>query len=144
MFELIVILFMIAVVAKVAIPRYSGVISRYRLTNSANQIVTDLNNARNQALATSANVTMTFTVATQSYTIANMPGLDSHSAVYAVSLANYPFKISGLGASFGGGGTTLIFDGYGMPSNPGTITVIAGGSMKTITVEATSGKVTVQ
>ena len=141
--ELIATIITIAVLAKVAIPRYSGAVARYRLTNCVNRVVADLNNARAQAMATSQNVTVTFTTGTQSYAISNMPGLNDPAAVYTVSLAAYPYKISGLGASFGASLTYVTFDGYGVPNNTGSVSIIAGGTVKTITVEATTGKVIV-
>ena len=59
--------------------------------------------------------------------------------VVAVDLKADPYAATIVSASFGGQ-PTLTFDMYGGVSSGGSVVVQAGGTQKTITVDANTGK----
>jgi prepilin-type N-terminal cleavage/methylation domain-containing protein len=57
------------------------------------------------------------------------------------SRPNEPRRVSIQAADFGACGTALIFDAQGWPLAGGTLTLAAGGGLRTLTVDGATGRV---
>ena len=140
--EVVLVLAIMAIVAAMAAPRYASAICRFQVDTAARRLVRDLTTARERARSQGANQTVIFTVASSTYTVVGMSGLDG-SANYTVDMSGEPYKTSVVSAGFGGQ-SSVVFDGYGVPANGGTVVLNAGGYTKTITVDAQTGRASLQ
>ena len=141
--ELIIVVMIIGIAAAVAAPRYADTLSHYRAEAAAKRIEVDLNLARRQARISSASQSIQFDAASASYVLPGVPHLDHPDLDYKVDLAKTPSGASIVSANFGGD-AELIFDGYGVPDSDGTVVVQSGQYQKTITVDADTGKATIE
>lgn len=140
--EVVLVLTIVAIVAVMAVPRYSASQGRYRADLAARRIVADLAMAQARAKALSASQTVTFDAANR-YTIVGMADLDHPAATYQVDLSAVPYQGAIVSAIFGPG-STLVFNGYGVPSSGGTVVVQAAEVIKTIVIDPDSGTATIQ
>ncbi|MDB5333845.1 MAG: hypothetical protein JWP03_4996 [Phycisphaerales bacterium] len=140
--EIVVVLAIIGVLWAVAAPRYGNSLCRYRAEQAARRIAADLLLARSQAKMTSKTRTISFNTSTNIYGM-DVQGLTASSTQYNVNISGDPYYASFVSASFNNT-AAVTFDQYGSCDNSGTIVVQCGGVQNTITVESTSGKVTVQ
>ena len=131
-----------AVLAAIAIPRYASAISAYRARAAAQRIVHDLVQVQSLARTTSSSQTIVFK--TDRYTIANLRDLDTASTTYSVMMAAEPYKASIAAINLTGGSKQIVFDGFGVPDCVGSIALQAGNSTRTVTIDAVTGKATVQ
>ena len=141
--ELIVVIAVIAVAAAIAVPRYTSSLSRYRADMAARRIAADLGLARSRAKVKGATQTVLFTLASDSYTLPGVAGLDRPSDPYTVVVSAEPYKADLVSASFGGS-TTASFNGYGAPAAGGSVVVQAGATQKTVLLDAGTGEAKVQ
>jgi hypothetical protein len=87
--------------------------------------------------------TVTFNTAALQYTLTGVADMNNSAlANTVVSLNTAPYNLTQVAASFGGG-ASVIFDGYGMPNNGGTVTLTSGTLSQTVTVNATTGNITI-
>jgi Tfp pilus assembly protein FimT len=141
--ETTAVVFILGTIMAVAMPRYTNSLCSYRAAMAANKLAADLTLARNDAFASGSHRTVTFTQATNQYTLTGIPDPNfKNNANTVVCFTGDPYYVTLGSSTFTG--NTFTFDGYGMPSAGGQITVTAGNYTKTILVDATSGKVTVQ
>jgi prepilin-type N-terminal cleavage/methylation domain-containing protein len=141
LFELVIVMAIVGIISAIAIPRYSSSLDNYRASFAARKIAADLAMAQSSARAASASRTVTFSTQT-SYSVSGVSALDGAAGSYAVDLSADPFHAS-CTVNFAGT-SQVTFDGYGHPSNPGSITVTSGRATHSITVDAQSGSCTVQ
>lgn len=143
--ELVVVLLVIAIMAAVAAPRYSQSLLRTRAELAAKRIVADLAAAQARARATSHSQTITFAVppAGSQYQVVGMADPDRPATTYTVNLQGPPYYATLASVDFGND-TTLVFNGFGMPDSAGTIVLRAGPYTKTIRVDASSGRASIQ
>lgn len=145
--ELVVVVLIIGILAAVATPRFMGALSYYRAEGAARRIKADLDFARKQAKATGQDVTVTFSVATNSYQFSGVADLDHPDQNYAVDLSETGNSAALVSADFDAE-SSLIFDLHGRPlagSPPaplavGTIVVAAGSEQRSVVVNPTTGK----
>jgi prepilin-type N-terminal cleavage/methylation domain-containing protein len=137
--ELVLVLAIIAVLSAIAMPRYSSSIQNFRAAAAARRIAADISMARTQARAASASRTIAFDTALLQYTVSGALAIDS-TGVYTVRLNEPPYRCPGLTVMLTSG-PNLTFNGYGVPSGGGTITVSAGRAARTISVNAGTGEV---
>ena len=133
------VLALVAVLAGIALPRYARSVARYQADATARRICADLTLAQSRARLTSSTITVTFTPASNQYSIPGMPDPNvraSSSCTINLSAQPYPTKL--VSANFAGG-TSLSFDGYGSPSSGGTVVVQSGDTTRTITINADTG-----
>ena len=140
--ELVVVLAIMGIIAAMAAPRYASAICRFQVDTAARRLIRDLTTARERARSQGANQTVNFTVASDTYTVVGMSGLDG-SANYTVNVSGEPYKASIVSANFGGQ-SSILFDGYGVPTSGGTAVLSAGGYTKTVTVDAQTGRASLQ
>jgi prepilin-type N-terminal cleavage/methylation domain-containing protein len=141
LFELVIVLVLVAIVSAIAVPRYSSSLDNYRASFAARKIAADLAMAQTAARAASASRTLSFTSAA-SYQVSGVSALNGATGTYAVDLSSDQYKTT-VTVSFAGA-TQVTFDGYGHPDNAGSITVRSGGAVRGITLDAQSGACTIQ
>ena len=138
LFELVLVLFIFGIIASMAAPRYASAICRFQVDTAARRLVRDLTTARERARSQGASQSVTFTVASDTYTVVGLTGLDG-SANYTVNVSGKPYNASIVSANFGGQ-SSVVFDGYGVPTSGGTVVLSSGSYTKTVTVNPQTGK----
>ncbi len=141
--ELVFVLTIMAIVCAIAVPRYAGATQDYQIGMAAQRIVSDLALAQNRANYGSTSVTLTFNTTSNSYQIAGMTDPDRPTQTYTVNLNVEPYRSTLVSASFGGS-NQITFDGYGTPTQGGTVIITSGAQQHTITVDPTSGRAFIQ
>jgi prepilin-type N-terminal cleavage/methylation domain-containing protein len=137
--ELLLVLAITVIIAAMAAPRYATSANRYHLDAAARRVAADLALAQAQARASSKGLTVTFYTSSSTYQVPGVVPLDRRPGTYTVDLKADPYAATIVSASFGGQ-PTLTFDMYGGVSSGGSVVVQAGGTQKTITVDANTGK----
>jgi Tfp pilus assembly protein FimT len=140
----------IGILAAVSTPRFMGALSHYRAEGAARRIKADLEFARKQAKATGKEVTVTFTVATNSYQLTGVADLDHPDQIYAVDLSETGNSAALVSADFDAE-PSLTFDIHGRPvagSPPaplsaGTVVVAAGNHQRSVVVSPVTGKASI-
>jgi prepilin-type N-terminal cleavage/methylation domain-containing protein len=141
--EAVLVLAILAVLAATAAPRYAQAVARYRADCAARTLANDLDIARQRARTLGARQTVTFSTAANSYEIVGLNSLDGTGAAYRVNLRTGPNRAELFSAVFGTG-STLVFDGFGLPDNGGSAVVRVGDVQKTVCVDAATGRAKVQ
>jgi prepilin-type N-terminal cleavage/methylation domain-containing protein len=147
--ELVVVLLICSILAAVALPKYAHGLSQFRVDAAAQRVAADIAFAQRQALVRSMSQAIVFTPSggspiPNSYSMATVQYVNFAAAGAVVYLAQDPYLVTISSATFGTTGTTLTFDRYGAPSSGGTVVVQAGGYTKTVSVDANTGRATVQ
>jgi type II secretory pathway pseudopilin PulG len=139
--ELVIVVMVMSIMAAVAMPAFLDSLLFHRVESAARRVKADMKLARHTARLTSAAQSITFTNST--YTLsAAVKSLDDPNDTYHVDLAAAPFEIGSVTADFNGG-QTVSFDGYGKPATGGTVVLATQGHRCTITLNATTGDVTI-
>jgi prepilin-type N-terminal cleavage/methylation domain-containing protein len=132
--ELTTVILIMAIMTAVAAPRYYAALANYRVNAAAGRIAADLRMVRQYARKASANQTVTFNAATDSYSAPNMPDMNNPNATYAVALNTADYRADISSAIFGAL-PSMTFDMYGRPSASGTVVVRSGGLERTVQVD---------
>ena len=103
----------------------------------------DIALAQQRANNSSTSVTVSFNLASSSYQILGMPDLNQPAQTYTVSLAASPYSATLSAVSFGNG-SSLTFNGFGMPQQGGSLRLGVADRQHTLTVDPSSGRVTIQ
>lgn len=141
--ELVLVLMITATLAAIALPRYSAALARYRVAAAARRVVADLALAQQWARTRSAAVTLTVDTATNSYEIPSLGALNHRGGAYVVRLGQAPYQVKVQSAVFGGDGS-ITFNGYGIPDSAGEVVVALKSFSAKVSVDATTGRATVQ
>jgi prepilin-type N-terminal cleavage/methylation domain-containing protein len=139
--ELVIVVLILGILTGVATPKFVGSLKFHQAEAAALRIKADLNLARQTAIRRSSTQSVQFTNGTAAYALPGLTHPDHPALAYTVNLTGSSFTVS-VNASFGGG-PTVTFDRYGAATVGGTVTVSAGGLTKTVSVDATSGTVTI-
>lgn len=145
--ELVAVLAIVAVMAAVAIPRMSSSTVRYRADVAAHRLAADLAWARRHAMAKSASQEVYFDLLSDAYWLYGIESLNRDNADTQVMLGEAPYHariVSAFGKAAADSGTSVYFDGYGQPDVSGDVIIAAGDQHRTVTVDANTGKATVQ
>lgn len=140
--EIVLVLAIMGVIAGIATPRYAAAVSRFQVNTAVRRLVRDLTTARERARSRGASQSVTFTIASDTYRIAGLQGLDG-SANYVVNVAGQPYNASLVSANFSGA-ASVVFDGYGVPNSGGTVVLDSGGYVRTVTVDPQTGRASLQ
>ena len=143
LFELLVVLSIIAIVAALAVPRYANSVGRYRADAAAKRVAADLTLARAKARAASNGQSVTFNTTAGTYTVSGVRNLARPSAIYTVDLSGSPYMVTIDYADFGGA-PQAQFDMFGTPQWAGTVKVRSGDYSRTVQLAKEDGSVTVQ
>ena len=138
--ELVCVIATIAAISAIALPHWAAAMADQQMNTALTRITRDLALAQSRANYGSTSVTVSFSPSTNSYQIVGMPDPDRPSQTYTVNRSADPYHVILSSASFGGS-TSLAFDGYGTPLAGGTIVISQGNNSKTLSVDASSGKV---
>jgi type II secretory pathway pseudopilin PulG len=145
--ELVMVLAIVAVMAAVAIPRMSSSTVRYRAEVAAHRLAADLAWAQRHAMAKSASQEVYFDLLSDAYWLYGIESLNRDYGDTWVKLGEAPYHariVSAFGKTVAHSGTSLFFDGYGQPDVSGDVIIAAGDEQRTVTVDADTGKATVQ
>jgi len=107
--ELAMVVVILAVVGAMAAPRFLSSRDAYRVEAATEKLQQDLESAREQAMASSAPCTITFTVGTGQYSIAGMDG--SRATARSSDLGASPFLARIQSAS----PSSIRIDAFGVP-----------------------------
>jgi type II secretory pathway pseudopilin PulG len=141
--EAVIVLLIIGIISAIAAPRYANALARQRVDAAARRIVADLSVAQRQAKSASMTQTVDFDLTDNLYRLLGMQHLDHASREYQVLLSQEPYQVTIVSADFSGT-MKVRFDGYGVPDTGGTVVIQAGQYQKTISVDADTGRATVQ
>lgn len=141
--EVVLALAIVAVIAAIASPRFAASVTGYRADLAARRIVADLALAQSSAKAASSARTVVFLVSTHKYQLLQVSPLDGGAGSYTVDLTDRPYEAKLVSASLGGD-AQIIFNGWGIPDSGGNVVLTVGSRQKTITINAETGKATVQ
>src|SRR5438067_829946 len=98
--ELVMVLALVAVLAGIALPRYARSVARYQADATARRICADLTLAQSRARLTSSTVTVTFTPASNQYSIPGMPDPNlKGSSSYTINLSAQPYPTTLVSAN---------------------------------------------
>ena len=138
LFEIITVAIVLAAIATMAVPRYSDFLVNQRLEAAARRLVVDMALAQREARFTGTDKTVTFNTATDRYTLVGIPDLDHPQKDYEAILIGEPYRTNILTADFGGE-DKVVFNGFGIPSSGGSVTIKVGRMVKTITFDGEAG-----
>lgn len=139
--DMVVTLAIIGLMAGVAAPRFGHALKEYRLDAAANRIASDLAFARKRARTTGATETVTFDLASHTYSFSSIEDPDSPGRPYAVTLKESPYEVQISRVKFGAS-KAVTFNGYGFPESPGKMVISIGKSTRTLVVDSVTGSVT--
>ncbi len=137
--ELAMVVFIMGIIASIAVPRYANFVAQQRVEAAARRIVTDLAFAQRQAKFTSTTVSVDFAVGDDStYELVGIQDPDHPGDNYVVSLLQEPYLARIISAPFGAD-SEIVFDGFGIPDTGGSVTVQVGSYQRTVQVDGNSG-----
>ncbi len=144
--EIVIVVLIIGVLSAIAVPKYAVTMRYVQLEAAAERVAADLRYARQYAKTKGTTQSVVFTPATDTYTLPGMNDVDHPSQAFAVDLTSgeYPASIASASLGSGGAETTVVFDLYGRPDFGGTVVVQLGSEQRTVTIDGTSGRVSVQ
>ena len=141
--ELICAIAIIGIFAAAGMPRFANAIAARRADAVARRVCADIEWLRSTARITSTSQSMTFDTVGNTYALAGITDPDFPGKAYSVALtaSNYKARFASVNL---GGGSSLSFNGYGIPAAGATIVVQSGRSSRTVTVDGTTGSTTWQ
>lgn len=148
--ELTVCILFIAIIAAIAIPKYSSGLSGFRVESAAKRIAQDIALAQRSARQTNSSRTITISVTTDEYSLPELVSMDRSTDKYVVKLRDDPYAsdlisiVDSTRPSESPTSVTLTFDRFGTPDRGITLKLSSGDQLRWVTVHSTSGKATVQ
>lgn len=142
LFELIVVLSIMTILASIVAPKYASAVARYRLDSAVRRVVTDIEQAKALARATGTTQVIAFSPSTHSYSIIGYLVGTTRGNHYTVRLNQPPYSVTLQSANFGGM-TDLKFGGFALPADGGNVVVRGGTETRTVLIDNT-GAVTIQ
>ena len=144
--ELLLVVCILAVMAALAVPRYATALDDYRAEHAARRIASDIASAQVIARATATSQSITFSPDADSY---QLPAAVAGNSPATTTLRDAPFNADLAAVAFAPAGQTqstpvLTFNGFGVANAGGFVTVRAGGSSRTISVEQGSGTTSIK
>jgi len=140
--ELVVVLMVMGIVAAIATPSFYLSLRHHELETAARRVKLDLEQARHAARMKSQSQSLTFTNATTYSLSSGVESLKNPGQTYTVDLSSTPYELDSVTINLGGP-TTVSFDGYGDASVGGTIVLALGGETRTVTLNSTTGQITI-
>ena len=140
--ELFIVAMIIAIMASIAMPRFSNAIAGQRVDAAARRVVVDLQLAQRHAKMTGATQTMHFD-GYGAYELVGMPHPDHSGLPYKVDLGDEPYGATDVSADFGGD-NEIVFDMYGMPDSGGSVVIQVGNHFRSVSVDPVTSKASVQ
>ena len=141
--EVVCVVVIIGTLAAIAAPRFSNSLALQHVEAAARRLVADLTLAQRQAKSSDASQKVRFDPAAGEYSLVGMPHPDHPAREYGVSLQEEPYSTILVSADFGGD-QEIIFDVFGVPDSAGSVVIQVGNHVRTIVVNADTGKASVQ
>ncbi len=141
--EVVCVLVIIGTLAAIAAPRFGNSIALQHVEAASRRVIVDLAFAQRLARTADASRTVRFDPSADVYTLIGVTDPDHAAQEYGVSLAEEPYSVEMISADFGGD-LDVIFDLFGVPDSGGSVEVRVGNHVRTITVDADTGKATTQ
>ncbi len=141
--ELVLVLGIIAILAAIALPRYSAATSRYQVDLAACRMVQDLALAQAAAQAQGATQRVRIDQGTDQIVLLDTAALDPHMPTYRTYLSDSPYEVDVSSSEFDAD-DYVIFDGWGLPDSGGTAVLTLGSETRTITVDPNTGKASIE
>jgi general secretion pathway protein H len=145
MIELMVVMVIIAVIAAMVAPLAFGTNGTAAM-GTARRVAADLEYAQNLAITSQANVTVTFNLNANSYSVSNSLGVVEHPIThkdFAITLGNDAGSSGVALTSAFGAGHQVVFGPLGDPTPSGTVALSGGGVNYVLTVAAVTGRVSI-
>lgn len=140
--DLIVVIAILGIVARVALPRLSNTYARNRLDAAARRIVSDLALAQQRARQLSTPQNVQFDSGSSAYVLDGMSDPAHPASAYKIALDAAPYEVALAQVDFGGD-EKLVFDGFGVPDSGGDVYLRLGGQLRQVTLAATTGRATI-
>ena len=138
--ELIIVIVLMGILGSVGTMKFVDSLSYHRVNAAALRLSTDINAMQRQARVTAQTTSVQLGMPSNSYTLIGVQNPDRPAlANPVVSLQDGVLKATFGTISLTGGGTTITFNGYGIPNKGGTITLQSGSATKQVSVSGTSG-----
>ena len=141
--ELVTVVVIIGLLASMAVPRFANSLAHRRVEAAARRIVVALALAQRHAKRSTTSQTVQFDSSTHEYSLVGLPHPDLASLDYRVSLTEDPYGAVLVSADFGGD-EELVFNIYGVPDSGGSVVIRVGDQIRTVTVDADTGKASLQ
>ena len=143
LFELVVVLFVTAVISAIAVPRFGDAAARYRADAAARRLAADLELVRVRARTGGGARAVGFDVAAGSYQVLDTTDPDRPLASYVVDLTRDPYRAALVSVDLGGA-AQLTYDAYGLPDRSAVVVVRSGPATRTVTVNVVTGKTRIE
>jgi Tfp pilus assembly protein FimT len=146
--ELTIGLGLVAIMAGVAVPRYVGTLTEYRIQLAARRLADDLQWTQRSARHTASPQSITIEPPLHRYQLSHANSLTRRDQVYQVRLGTSPYHVQivdvqsesqpeeGVSSTM-----TLHFNRFGQPDQALKITLRAGQQVRTVSVTPISGRV---
>jgi Tfp pilus assembly protein FimT len=143
---MLMVMLVLAIVAAVTVPMAVGT-SDMQVISAARMISADLQYAQNKAITSQQQVTVSFDISGESYSLSNASGELIHPMTKKAYVVDFRSRegfnsLDIVSANFGGS-PSVVFDELGAPDSSGSITLQAGPHVYQISVATATGKVTV-
>ncbi len=129
----------VGILAAAAAPKFTDSLHWYQVQAAAERVRADLNMARRLAMSSSANRTIQFSTAGNSYTILGIDSPDRVGRPYTIQLGDSPYRSLLMSTSLGGD-EAVQFNYYGVPDSGGQIVIASGGFERTVQIDPDTGK----
>ena len=154
MIELVMVILVISIISVSAIPRIQTFYA-FKLSSATKTLVADIRYSQQMAIARHTNIRMTFSTAGDNYTVTEETPMGSNNWTvmkspftrgnYTVNyMTDLQYKGIDINSVSFNGSANVTFDWQGSPSANGTIVYMLKGGSKTVSVEAQTGRVSVQ
>ena len=162
LFELIIVIAIIAVMGAIATPRFGATQARYRVDLAAWRIAADIAYAQKVACRNSTSQEIVFDTVSDSYTLPGVEDIDHSVTDYTVNLSDAKYGVDLVSVSFENVDNYISTDclsfsmwGYpqsGCPTHGGSTAALINGSVvitlgsrsRTITIAPVTGTVSIQ
>lgn len=141
--ELVVVIFIMAIMASIAIPRYASATNRYRVDAAVQQILADINMTAAVANRASASRTISFNADSDHYTLEDQASPADPASDWIIELGLEPFSVNLARVSFGAD-ERLPISGHGLLTESGELTVTAGRTARRLIFTQGSTSVTIE
>ena len=142
--EMTIVVLIIGILAAVVLPRFSDSMSFAQVDAAARRMAYDINTARGRARLTAQTISVGFNATANNYILNGVPDAERNaSANSVIALNDGAFSATLASVSLTGGGTTIAFNGFGIPNKGGTITLTGGNVSRQVVVDGSTGLATV-
>ena len=141
--EVVLVVAIISILVAIAVPKFAGQATRHRCELAANKVALDLKLLKTSAEASGSALKMSFDTKTHQVTSDDLTAIDPHHSKFVTDLSERPYLAKIQKVDFGGD-AEVVFTGWGLPDTGGQIVLQVGTELKTVTLDASSGAVSIQ